>query len=86
MIHASIPGPGFPPQRLEVGDTSLSQALLREDPNFDLRLIEPAAVSGGVMNREAVPDFGGHFATNTAANDPLGMTAEIVHDEVDGCS
>jgi hypothetical protein len=69
MIHASIPGPGFPPQRLEVGDTSLPQTLPCENPNFDLRLIEPAAVGGGVMDREAVPDFGGHFGPNTAATD-----------------
>src|SRR5215831_3765985 len=80
MIHASIPSLGFPPQRLEVGDASLPQTLPREDPDFDLRLIEPATVSGGVMDREAAPDFDGHFGPEHRCQRPLGMTAEIVHD------
>src|SRR5215510_13388709 len=62
-IHAPIPGLRFLAQSLKVGNSSLSQALPREDPDFDLRLIEPAAVCRRVMNGEAVPDFGGHFGS-----------------------
>ncbi len=29
----------------------------REDPDFDLRLIQPTSVSGRVMDGEAIPDF-----------------------------
>src|SRR5262245_52393593 len=86
MIHASIPSLSFAPQRLEAGDPSLAQTLPREDSNFDLRLIQPTAVGGGVMNREAVPDIGGHLGPEHRCQRPLGMAAEIVHHEVDGCS
>ena len=34
---------------------------LAGDADFDLRLIEPTAVSGRVMDGEAIPDFCSHF-------------------------
>jgi hypothetical protein len=37
------------------------ETLPREDPDFDLRLIQPAAVSGRVVDGEPIPDFGCHF-------------------------
>src|SRR5690242_5268521 len=39
----------------------MSQALPRKDPDLYLRLIQPTAVSGCVVDREAIPNFGGHF-------------------------
>ncbi len=56
-IHSAIPRSGFPAQSLQIRDSSASQALPREDADFDFRLIEPGAVGRRVMNGEAVPDF-----------------------------
>ena len=43
-IHPAIPGLRFPAESLQVGNSSLPQTLPREDPDFDLRLIEPASM------------------------------------------
>jgi hypothetical protein len=56
-IHPPSPGAGFPAQGVEVGDSAVTQALAREEPDFDFRLVEPTAVAGGVVNGEAFPDL-----------------------------
>ena len=64
-IHPPIPGLGFPAQSLQSGDSSVTQTLPREDPNLNLRLIEPTAVGRRVMDREAVPDLKRPFRLQT---------------------
>jgi len=56
-IHAAVPGAALLAQCLEIGDSSLAQALPRKEADFDLRLIEPASVGGREMNPEAIPDL-----------------------------
>ena len=58
----------------------MAQTLPREDPDFDLRLIQPASVGRRVMNREAAPDFGGHFDAEDIRQRLPAMDVEIVHD------
>jgi hypothetical protein len=43
-IHAAIPCPALPAQRLEIRNSPGARALPREDVDFDLGLIEPASV------------------------------------------
>jgi hypothetical protein len=42
-VHSPIPGARFFTQSLETGDSSAAQALPGEDPDFDIRLIEPTS-------------------------------------------
>jgi len=37
------------------------------------------------MDHEAVPNFGRHFGPEHSRHGPLAMTAEIVHNQVNGC-
>ena len=42
-VHAAVPGFCLLTQGFETGDASITETLPREDPDFDLRLIEPAS-------------------------------------------
>jgi hypothetical protein len=56
----------------------MPQALPREDPDFDLCLIQPTAVSGRVMDGEAIPDFGGHFRSKDICQRFAAMDVQVV--------
>jgi hypothetical protein len=60
-VHSSVPEFRFLSYSFEVRITSIPKTLPREDPDFDLRLIQPAAVTGRVVDAEVTPDFGCHF-------------------------
>ncbi len=77
MVDAAIPGVSFPPQRVEVGDSSFAETLPGEDTDFDFRLVEPASMLGRVVNAESAPNF---FAANLRAR--AGPSAICA----DGCS
>jgi hypothetical protein len=61
--------------------------LPREDPDFDLRLIEPASMGRRVMDGETVPDFSSHFRPEHICQRLLGVDIQIIHDQVNrfGC-
>ena len=56
----------------------MPQTLPREDPDFDLRLIQPTAVSGRVVDGEAIPDFGGHFRAKGIRQRFAAMDVQVV--------
>ena len=55
-IHAAAPSPRFSLQRDSISDSATTQALPRKETDRDLRLVQPTAMLGRVMDREAVPD------------------------------
>jgi hypothetical protein len=55
-IHPAIPGARFPLQRLQIGYTSFAETLAGQQADLDLRLIQPASMSGRVVDGEAIPD------------------------------
>src|SRR5947209_2114616 len=65
----------------------IAETLPREDPDFDLRLIEPAAVCRGVMQGEAIPNFGGHLGSEHICHRLLATNIEMVQYQVNrvGC-
>jgi hypothetical protein len=65
-------------QSLEVKNASMPQALSREDPDFDLCLIEPASVSGRVTDGETIPDFGCHFHPEGVRQRFASMDVQVV--------
>ena len=85
-IHPAVPGSNFPAQGLQVRDSSGTEALPREDADFDFRLIEPTAVSGGVVNCEPVPDLTAELRTVEIGERLSAMDVQVVHYQVDGLS
>src|ERR1700739_1211215 len=83
-VHPPIPGFCFPAETLKIWNSSLPQTLPGEDPDFDLRLIEPTAVCRCVVHGEPIPDFGGHFGSKHLRQRLLPMNVEIVQYQVDG--
>src|SRR5205814_1124092 len=51
-IHPTIPGAAFSTQSLQVGDSSGTEVLPREDSDFDFCLIEPTSMGGCVVHRD----------------------------------
>lgn len=45
-VHSPVPGFRLLAQSLEIGDSSITEALPGEELDFDLRLIEPTSVVG----------------------------------------
>ncbi len=81
-IHALVPRLRLAAQGTEIRDSSLAQALAREDPDFDFRLIQPTAVGRRVMDGEAVPDLRGHLIAENVRQALSSMDVEIVHHQV----
>src|SRR3982751_4293037 len=61
----------------------MSQALPRENPDFDLRLVQPAAVRGRVVDGEAIPDFGCHFRAKGIRQRFAAMDVQVVQHQMD---
>ena len=55
-VNPAIPSPTLPAEDREVRDAPGPQALPREHPDLDFRLVEPASMRGSVVNGEGVPD------------------------------
>src|SRR5260370_1452948 len=82
-VHAPVPGFRLLAQSFEIREPPTPQALPREDPDFDLCLIEPTSVSGRVMDGESIPDFCGHFRPEDILQRLPAMDVEVVHYQVD---
>lgn len=83
-VHAAAPGAAPPSKRLEVRDSPTSEVLPREEANLDFRLVEPTSVSGGEVNREAVPDLIAHLHSEGGRQGLPTMDIEVLDDQVDG--
>ena len=77
-VHAAVPCFRLPAPQFERGDPATSQTLAREEPDFDLGLVEPTAVSGRVMDGEAIPDLGRHFRAEDVGQHLAPMDVEVV--------
>ena len=82
-IHPPVPGFRLLTQSFEIRNSSAAQTLPREDPDLDLRLIEPTAMSGRVVSGEPIPDLCGHFRAERIRQGLPAMDVEVVHHQVD---
>jgi hypothetical protein len=82
-VHAAVPGFCLLPQGFETWDASTTETLPREYPDFDLRLIKPACMSGRVMDGKAISDFCGHFRAEDIRQRLTAVDVEVVHYQVD---
>jgi hypothetical protein len=71
-------------QNLQVRDSSVAETLPGEDADFDFRLIEPTAVSGGVVHGEPVPDFAADRLAEKIGEGFTVMAIQVVQDQMDG--
>ena len=78
VIDDAAPGFSFALEFFEVGDASLAEALTRPQRELDLRLIEPAAVLGRVVNSKALPDVERKFFVEDGEHGAERMGVEIV--------
>ena len=69
---------------MEIRNSSLAEALPREEADFDFGLIEPASVSGRVVNGEPIPDFAADLRAEQVRQWLETMDVQIVHDQMDG--
>jgi hypothetical protein len=83
-VHPPIPGSRFATQGVKIGDSAATQTLPAEEPDFNLRLIEPTSMLRGVVDREAVPDLGGHLSAENVAERLAVMDIHVIHDQIDG--
>src|SRR5215468_7325048 len=77
-VHAAVPGSGLCSKALQSGDSSFPQTLPREDPDFNLCLIQPTAVGRRVMDSEPIPDFHRHFRTKDIRQCFAAMDVQVV--------
>src|SRR5450756_1555625 len=80
-VGLAVPGPRFRLQRVQVRYPSLAEALPRVQAEFDLRLIQPASVFGGVVYREPVPKAAALPLAKEVHQRLPAMDIEVVHDE-----
>src|SRR6516225_8225202 len=83
-VHSPAPSSGFPPQVVQRGDSSPSQTLPGEQADFDLCLIEPAAVGGRIVHREPAPQPAAGFLAIPLHHGLASVRTEIVHHQMDG--
>jgi hypothetical protein len=60
-VHSTGPCPGFAARRSQIRDSAPAEALLREEADFDFRLVEPTSVLRGEVNREAIPNLAAYL-------------------------
>src|SRR5215467_4161481 len=83
-VHSAVPCPGLCREDLQAGDSALPQTLTRKHPDFDLRLIQPTAVDGRVMDREPIPDFRRHFRAKDVRQSFAAMNVQVIQYQMDG--
>ncbi len=62
----------------------LTETLPREDPDFNLGLIEPTAVLGRIVDGEPIPDLETDFLAVGGDQGFTAMGIQIVHDQMNG--
>ncbi|MDQ1468832.1 MAG: hypothetical protein QOJ99_312 [Bryobacterales bacterium] len=65
-------------------DSSASETLPREDADFDFSLIEPASVSGSVVNGEPVPNPSTNLPSEKVGQRLAVVDIEVIRDQMDG--
>jgi hypothetical protein len=83
-IDPAIPGAGLLAQSPPIRNAPFTQALPGKQTDFNLRLIEPASVSGRVMNAEPIPEPVTYLLTVKVGQRFSPVNVEVVEDQVDG--
>jgi len=68
----------------QVGDSSLAQAQAAEQAHLDFGLIEPTAVLGREVNREAVPEQAAQFLAVPRDQRLAAVRVQVVQNQMDG--
>src|SRR5579862_2413839 len=79
-IHSLPPSLGLSGEVAERGNPTSPQALPREKADFDLSLIQPAAVGWGVMHGKPIPEPTALLLPVSLHHGFTSMRTQIVHD------
>ena len=74
-VHTTTSSLSFSPQRGTISDPSPTQTLLGEQADGDLRLVQPVAMFGGVVNRESIPQPSLPLSRRTVPPPPCGYAS-----------
>jgi len=83
-VDAAFPSMNFAAQYRQVTDSALSQTLAAEQAHFDLGLIQPTAVFGCVVDREAVPQQASQLFAIPLHKRLAAVRVQVIHNQVDG--
>lgn len=83
-VYGFIPCAGFALQVLQGWNSALSEALAAEQADFDLGLVQPAAVLRSVMRCEPVPDPTADLLSEGIRERLAGVRTQVIHDQMDG--
>lgn len=83
-VHPAVPLLSLSAKRLEIRNSSRSQALSCEQADFNLRLIEPASMLGCVMDSKPVPNLSSDFFAEDIGQGFEAVRVEVVHHQMDG--
>ena len=83
-ICAAIPNSSFLLQLGQGWDAPFSKTLRGIQAQFNLRLIQPASMFRGKVNRKPVPKLSASWFAKRIDQRFPAMDIEVVHDEVDG--
>jgi hypothetical protein len=72
------------PQGGDIWYSSFAEALAAEHADIHLRLIQPASMFGGVVDRESAPQPGPSGVSEPFDQRLTRVRGEVVHDQVDG--
>ena len=81
---APIPGFGLTAQLANISDPASSQALAAEKTDLYLGLIQPASMSGRVVDREAIPQPSTNLFPKAVSQRLAGVGAQVVDDQMNG--
>ena len=84
MVGTLVPSRCFCGEFIEGCDSSLAEALPAEESDFDLGLVEPASVLGGVVDREPAPQPASVCLAEPVRRRLAGVGGEVVEHQVDG--
>ena len=81
-VGARSPGARAFAQGIEMIDTIATMTFTRPETRLDLRRIQPAAMLGGVVRREAGPQRGPTRGPQDADHRRLAVQIQVIHDEM----
>ena len=84
VVDGLVPGAAFGAKFAQSCNAAGAQTLAAEEANFDLRLIQPTGMLGGVVDGKATPQCVAFLFTEVPGEGPDRMGAQIIQHKMNG--
>ena len=81
-VQSAVPSPDVRAECRQIGDSSFAEAMPRQGPNCDFRLIQPTTVNRRVVSREAIPDLAADLCAEQICQRFWAMNIEVVQHQM----